>query len=642
MRASRHLVPMLAAVLMLQPVIASEHGEYISLLVAQQGLETHEAMREAAEEAPVSPLLPDVTGRRNIAETNLNWAAALVANGEADLAAEVIGAALEHQETDEDASRRGLFRWFAEEGEDYTTDATIYVGPTLAHLVRTVEERDLRRDLEQSARLALAALVEMRERPREGYGGAMWAGAVLSLADVVGDDAAAQAGARVVMTTLDALRKRGRGGVHSPTFDALGIGGLRWAWQYAPDDATRAAAEAALGICYADMLQRYDPTTAMVSGAIGEAYRADYLGGTGVARSLLACDLPSALMAAKSVRPLAMYFALSDFRPHEELISMAESGSEFKVRTRTPDPEGVAPEKTSTCTWRTGGLSLGTMSGVVTGSSIPILATCDLPERPTSYFYVFGGGATLHSAQAGPVAICSFDFDGVGVAGRVQVGVRGMLGRRDQIDRVIVGTDEWIGEPRAIGRNVVVALRRGGSYLGMKILDTGAVGKAPSATKPGRVEWYAEGTMDSLLLTVSGRTADYPLPEPLFDVRVGLLVEVAPSAQFDSLEEFAAHVAGRRVSQQVREERERVDTEEERQIPGRHEIRPRAERRYARYLYHEMTLAGDEPTLGLVQEMLRNRLVSRTLPTELPADYLWVSPALTLTGSGRVPDEARQ
>ena len=53
--------------------------------------------------------------------------------------------------------------------------------------------------------------------------------------------------------------------------------------------------------------------------------------------------------------------------------------------------------------------------------------------------------------------------------------------------------------------------------------------------------------------------------------------------------------------------------------------------RYANYLYHDMTLVSEELTLGLKEELLRNQLVSRTLPVELPPDYLLVSPALTLT-----------
>ncbi len=639
MRMSRCLAPLLAVLLTLPAAAASHHGEEIAQLVAEQGLQVYEEMPADADGELESPLLVDSRGKRNIAETNLNFAVALLAsNTEEELARQVVSAVLEHQDTVEGSPTRGLFRWFADEAEDYSADATMYIAPTLAHLARTVEGRDLRGDLEQRAALAAEGLLNMRERPRRGYGGAMWAGAVMSLAEVTGDDAAASEGGKVVGSTLEALRRRGPGGVHSPTFDALRIGGLRWAWQHAPDDQARDAAEAALGICYADMLQRYDPEIAMVTGAVGRAYAADYLGEGGVARYLLACDLPSALEGMTQVTPLAMYFALSGFRPDEELLALEQIDSELEMRTRTPDPERQAPEQFSTCTWRTRGLSLGTMSGTVTGSSIPILATYDVQERPASYFYVFGGPATVHSAQAGPLSISSFDFDEVGVGRRLRVGVRGVLGPRDQIDRVLINTEEWIGEPEAIGQGGTIAVRRGSSYIGVRILAVGAPDSPVSDRKPARVEWFAEGEMDTLRLTIFGRSARYALSQPLYDVRVGVLVEVAPMDEFGSLDEFAGHIAGRRVNQNIREERERIEDEEERRIPGRHEITPRVDQRYARYRFHEMTLRGEKPRIGLEHEMMRNRLVSRKLPFELPDSYLWISPGLTMIEGGEVID----
>lgn len=632
MRAPRRLVPLLMAMLVLPTMIASANVKQITERVVQQGLQMHEQMRQAD---PAAVLLIDSAGRHNLAETNLNWAAALLtASVQVDLAQRVIAQSLQHQDREAGSATRGLFRWYAESGEQYSSDATLYIAPTVAYLSGATGVGELRGDLRQSARLALDGLLAMPDRPRYGYGGAMWAGAVLSLADRLGDADAAQEGVRALVSTTDALRRNGLGGVHSPTFDALRIGGLRWAWEHSPDEQSRNVAEAALGICYADMLQRYDATTAMVTGAIGHAYASDYLGQSGIARYLLACDLDSALELAQSVTPLGMYFALTGYSPHEELLALAQSSDAREVRTRTPDPAGEAPELWSTCTWTAGGMSLGTMSGPVTGASIPLLATCDLPKRPTSYFYVYGGQATVHSAQFGPLALASFDFDEVGMGRRIQVGVRGVLGRRDQIDRVVIGVEDWIGEPRAVGQNVAIALQRGSSYLGIKILQTGPAGAAPPATKPGRIEWFAEGNMDSLLLTVAGRAATYPLPAPLHDVRVGLLVEVAHGDDFGSLDEFAAHLASRRVSQSLEEEKRRVETEEARQIPGRHEIRPIAEMRFARFLFHEMSLERSEQPLGLVQELLRNRLQSRTLPVELPDNYLWVSPALTLTTGG--------
>lgn len=638
MRSLRYLAIILMSGAAVATAYAAEHGPHIALLVAQQGLEAWEAEREGAETLPDSPLLADVDGRRNVAETNLNWAAALLETGErTDLARQVIEAVLAHQDTEEGSRTRGLFRWYADPAQPYSADATLYLAPALAHMVASGNAGDLNDTLRTRAELALEGMLSA-ERPKDGFGAAMWAGAVASLAHAVDQPVGQQAAAGAVNGLLNRLQREGLGSIHSPTFDALRIGGLRWALQFAADDDAREQARTALRICYADMLQRYDPVTAMVTGAIGTAYPADYLGSIGVAQYLLACDLSSALALTRSVSPLAMYFALSEYTLPAEIAALAErDGQAIEIRTRTPAPEGAeAVETMSSCTWVADGISLGTMSGRVEGSCIPIMATCDLPERPTTYFYPFGGPATLQSAQIGGLALCSFNFDGVGVGPRMQVGIQGMLGRRDQIDRVLIGRHEWIGEPEAVGQNAVVAVQRGSSYVGVKILEVGKSQGTGTTVKPGAIEWLREGNMDSLMLRVYARRAGYPLPEPMYDVRLGLLVEVAPTSQFAGLEEFAEHVSSRRVAQSSTEQRVRIDHLNEReQIPGRHEMKSMAEMKFAKFIYHEMTLRDETLSLGLTEELLRNQLMSRTLPIELPEGYIWASPGLLLLQGGQ-------
>jgi hypothetical protein len=639
MRWQRYLglIVLSTAAFAVGPVYGAQHGSHLAALVASQGLEAWNEAREDADDAPDSPLLADANGRRNLAETNLNWAAALLEAGERpDLAHQVIEAVLEHQDTAEGSSTRGLFRWFADPAKPYSADATLYLAPALAHLARTVEDAELQQTLADRAKMALQGLLAA-DRQQGGFGAAMWAGAVASLSDAAGEPAGAQAAAGAISGMYARLKREGLGTIHSPTFDALRIGGLRWALQFAADDAAREEARTALRLCYADILQRYDSSTAIVAGAIGTAYPADYLGDTGVAQYLLACDLPSALAETRSASPLAMYFALSDYALPPELMALAErDGGWTEVRTRTPATEdSEAVEASSTCTWVGNGMSLGTMSGPIAESTIPVLATCDLPERPTTYIYPFGGAATLQSAQSGGLALCSFNFDGVGVGGAIRVGVQGMLGRRDQIDRVLIGRHEWIGEPEAVGQNTVVAVRRGNSYVGMKILATGSGETSGSSIKPGAISWLREGNMDSLMLKVYGRRAPYPLQKPLYDVRVGLLVEVAPASQFESLEQFGEHVSARKVTQDTSEKKMRVDNvDESQQIPGRHEIKSIQEMTWLRFIYHEMMLKDETTPLGLTEELLRNYLTSRTLPEELPEDYLWASPALSLQRDG--------
>ncbi len=634
MRAPRYLVPVLLGVLALQTACASVNGEHLALVAARTGLERWESARENADTPPDSPLLADNAGRRNLAETNLNWAAALVESDlRPDLAGRVIDAVLAHQDTGAESSTRGLFRWYADPAEPHTVDATIYLAPALAYLVGETEAG--RAEMVRArAQLALDGLLNS-DKPEDGFGAAMWAGAVASLAQAVGEPEKKQAAASAVDTLLRRLREKGFGTVHSPTFDALRIGGLRWVWQHADSDEARAQARTALELCYADLLQRYAPSTGIVAGAIGRAYPAEYLGQTGVAQYLLSCDLTSTLALVRSPDPLVMYFALSEYRLPDGLLEHAtERESPVELRTRTPAPGTEAIEATSTCTWVGDGLSLGTMSGIVTASCVPLLATCDLPDRPTSYVYPFGGPASVSSVQSGGLALCSFNFDGVGMGPRVSVGVSCVLGTRAQIKRVLIGSHEWIGEPEAVSQRVVVAVKRGNSYLGLKILDAGPTEGTRVPVKPAGIEWFAEGNMDSLHLKVYGRRADYPLDEPMHDVKVGLLVEVAPASQFEGLEQFAEHVGKRRVEQSSSEKTVRADEDIERQVPGRDELKSLAEMRFVKYIYHTLGLKSQALPLGLTEELLRNHVTSRTLPTALPADYLWASRGLVLQRGG--------
>ncbi len=635
MRSLRQFVPILLGLATLVPACAAEHGPYLTLLVAQQGLEQWERTHPADAEAPQSPLLTDAGGRANIAETNLNWAVALLrSGGRPELAAQVVVAALAHQDTAEGSKTRGLFRWYADPDEPYSADATLYLAPALAELATNAGGGESGEQLRARAALALQGLLTSA-RPKGGFGAAMWAGGVAALGQAVNDPAGQTASAQITAELLARMKRDGLGAIPSPTFDALRIGGLRWARQLATDETARATADACLQICYADMLQRYDQTTAMVTGAIGKAYPGEYLGQTGVAQYLLACDLPSALAQTRSVAPLAMYFTMSEYAMPPALLAMAEGErGAVEVRSRVPAAEGEGIESLSTCTWVGTGMSLGTMSGPVDAGRVPVLMTCDLPERPTSYLYPFGGPATLHSAQTGGLALCSFGFDGVGLGPRVRVGVACVMGRRDQIDRVLIGRHEWVEQPEAIGQNTVVAVRRGNTFVGLKILDTGPAESSPAPIKPGGIEWFAEGNMDSLVLKVYGRRADYVLDKPMYDVKVGLLVEVAPASQFGGLEEFAEHVSSRRVAQSTSTESIRTDVTDNPGIPGRHEIKSLSQMKWARYLYHDIALRDETLGLGLIEELLRDQIVSRTLPVELPEDYLWASPGLSLVRGG--------
>ena len=633
------------------PASASRHLDYVAELVVAYG---DQVMNPDAEQPltrydPETGLVRDPAGNLNIAEDSLNYAAALLQRGvDPERAARVIGAVLEQQDRAEGSATRGLFRWLSRPGSGYDVNATLYVAPALAHLSRELAGPGgaAGDKLKDSATLALRALLSNPKKPDEGFSALMWAGAVCTLGDAAGDPAGPKAGAELIGRWLAQVSRLGISDGGSPTYDALRIGGLRWAWQFAADDVARGQAAEALELCYRDLLQRYDPDCAMVGGAVEAAYPADYTGDTGVARYLLACDLPSALAAISGAdpqaafsgaEPLAMYFALSAYEPAEDLLELAGDRAEpYEVRTRRPGVEDPTIEVGSTCTWVAPTGTLGTVSGPASLWSIPIMMTSDLPRRPASYFYLPDAGGVVQSLQSGPLALCSFSFDNVGVADRKQVRVRGVLGRAQDVDRVLVNGVEWIGEPEAIGQGTTVALQRGSSYFGLQVLQCGRLGGPPSDAKPGVLAGMGEGGARTVMLDVFGREADYALREPLQNVRVGLLVEMGAAADWESLEAFARHVSLWRVKQTVKAERRRAREQEENNPLNPDEPKSRSEMVFIVSTLHTIRITNEQMPLELVEDMSNRTVVSRKLPTELPPDYLWLSPALTVKMGQRI------
>ncbi len=639
----RIMLVSLMAALAIVPAQASEHLPQIAALVVAYGDGTFSAGdEELANFDAETGLIRDGSGNLNVAETSLSYATALVELGVGtDRFARVLGAALERQDRREESATLGLFQWIARPGATYDANATLYLAPALAHLTRELADgggaaADL---VHESAGLALTGLLAHPKTAKDGFAAAMWAGAVCTLGDAVGETAGREAGRDLVAAWLGRVTTVGLADASSPTYDALRIGGLRWAWEFAADEQARAQAAMALELCYRDMVQRYDPNSAMVGGAIARAYAADYTGESGVARYLLAADLESALGALDRAAPLAMYFALSEYDLSDDLTALAEERAEpFEVRTRVPDVEDPTIEAGSACTWVGPAATLGTVSGQAPTWSVPVMMTSDVERRPSSYLYLPNAAATVQSVQSGPLAICNFTFDGVGVGARRQVSVRAVLGCVPEVDQVLISGNEWIGEPAAVGQNATIVLRRGSSYLGLKVLECGPPGGSRSDTKPAILTHMGEGDNRAVTLEIYGRQADYPLNKPLHNVRVGVLIEVASVDEFDSLLAFARHVATQRVRQSVKKHKERAKELENTNPTRPNEPKSRAEMVFLESLRHTMELTDENHPLGLVEDLSSQRIISRTLPVELPPKYLWLSPALSLDVGGKLSE----
>jgi len=631
------------AILAAGPASASPHLSEIAERVVAYGeayYDEEEGLRHFDEE---SSFVRDRDGRLNVAECTLNCATAIFKVGrDPDKVVGMIAAVLNQQDQQTDSATRGLFRWFAENDAEYEVHATLYLAPVLAWLTRELGQTpgvDRSSRLTESCRLALDALLSHSFTPDREVGCLMAAGALCSLGAAVGDTTAQERGAGLVRQWLHRAAVRGAADGHRPTYDALKIGGLRWVWENAADESAREDAATALQLCYRDLLQRYHPAAATVGGAIQFAYPADYNGAGGLALYLLSADLPSALEANTDPGPLVMYFGLSDYEPPSELLALATSrDGAYEVRTRSPEDENAEEPETSTCTYVASGFTLGTMTGPCDSGSIPLFATWNLPKSATSYFYLAGGPAHLSSVQSGSLALCSFNFDYVGIARRYKVELRGVLGTRENMDGVMISGVEWLGEPAALAQGSSVALQQGGSYLGIKILQcgTGQRGGLPSGVKPGTIGWFGEDESASLMLDVYGRQADYALRQPLQNVRVGLLVEVATASAYESLAEFATVFSQRRVRQQMQYRKERVKEQEETDPLRPHDPKTKAEMVFVRTLEHSMSLDTGEVQLALLEDLLRNRVMSQTLPVELPPNYLWLSPALSLNVGGAI------
>jgi len=76
--------------------------------------------------------------------------------------------------------------------------------------------------------------------------------------------------------------------------------------------------------------------------------------------------------------------------------------------------------------------------------------------------------------QSDGLALSSFNFDNVGVAGRVQAKLCGVLGTKASVKGVVCYGVPWNGQPTAIGELESVAVATEDAYVAFTLTRTGA------------------------------------------------------------------------------------------------------------------------------------------------------------------------
>ena len=183
-----------------------------------------------------------------------------------------------------------------------------------------------------------------------------------------------------------------------------------------------------------------------LAGAMSAAYPADYAGTGGFSSYVLYTDFGQP--RPTSMEPYVMAALLPTWRAPASVRTVGQS---FElVRTAAP-----AAEIETTDTYLGAGFSLGTMSGNVGPGGIPVMARfAPTAALPNLYFFANLQPCHVRSVQDASLALVSFNFDDVGYGQRRQAWVKGILGRRSDIEEVYAYGTPWNGQPTAVGELV--------------------------------------------------------------------------------------------------------------------------------------------------------------------------------------------
>jgi len=558
-------------------------------------------------------------------------AAALWLGQQTEHAAAMLQAIIQAQDSEAGSPTYGLFPQQADLTAPSLT-ATCQLLPLLAWILE--HGQTLSPQLQAQTREALdrayQAISGAGDFPEHPYLELTQAAALATAGRVLGHEEGVAWAEAAVSAWLQGQLERGCWPGHSPSAESLRVGALAWIAQASGQPSADTLAALRLG--YLDLIQRVQPGSQAVAGAASFVQSADYARGGELSRYLI--YLWAQGKEPEVVRPSAMYFATCEFDPQVMLPASVNLAVPRTISTLGAGEAGLV----RTDTYVTDLFSLGTMSGPLGGRAVPLMITLrDSEQRPTAYFFPSPAPARAASVQQRNLALMSVEFDQIGMGERTQAYLYGSLGPRGEIERVLVNELPWPGQPAAIAQGSVVAVQRGGLYLGIRLLYSGPAfrGQQTEVTKPGALRWQGEGPDAELELLVYARKRSYQVTPPRDDLIAVVLVAVEPQTAFDSLEAFCRHLHAGRMHREVA-----VSTERKKREKGpyeewltQHDPKSKADYQLIKHVVQEVTYESDAVVMYLREDLATGEVLVREIGGEpIAATGPWQSPLLSLPG----------
>ncbi|HCU36005.1 MAG TPA: hypothetical protein DGT21_11325 [Armatimonadetes bacterium] len=573
-------------------------------------------------------LVKDGTRQTNVPQSSPGYLAALLIEGGHDNeVAALVGALLANQDRKDKSDTRGCFRWSASGSDAYSYDATLYALPVLAWCVQH-HQRGLgsrAAELTDAVALATRALDKYSFEPDDEAYLMLQAAARASAGAALGDRKLVDRAQSAVDEWLSSVRAQGLPAGHSPSFDALRLATLYWL--KASGAQASASLDTAIRLSRADAAARVWPAHHVLAGAAYHSFMSDYTASGGLSDYL--CRAYFGTGALESVEPFVMHFLL----PAPAPTPPAPHALPLTVRTSS-----IAPTKvTGTCTYVAPEFSLGTMSGTMSSSSLPIVIRFADPEYPEAIAAtVFPAEGQVNSIQHNGMALCSINFDRIGIGSRKQAYVSFRLGRKEQIQEVLVRGAAWNREDTGIDQRDGLVFSTADCYVGIMIGRCGPVeGDTLRRVKPAELRWSGLGTLQRLQLDVYGRQSDFGLREPLHNVRVTLGICVAPASAYTSIEEFGAAFAQSRISEKIEQTVQRIG--EESTLPQRGptdgvipDPKPKRDFPIRRLVQQTITWKSMGAEFILTEDLNAGELMSGSVDgVEAPREMLWATPGFS-------------